>query len=95
MQCINIYTFFMESTETAEAKTTTMEEKVVDAEKKLSKVDRHAAEAEEEFREQKKCANGLSKNIVHLAIKLGGAGNHLASIHQKVKAACRERPKQF
>lgn len=75
----------MELAEIIEARTATMEE-VADAEKELNEAETCAVEAEGEFWEQKKRSDGLSKNIVHSAIKLGEASSHLASMHLKVEA---------
>lgn len=80
--------FFIEPVEIAEAKVTAMEEKVADAEKELSKAKTWAAEAEGEFRKQKKCTDGLSKNIVHLVMKLGKANASLALMQQKMTDVC-------
>lgn len=41
-----------------------------------------------EFREEKKHANGLSKNIIHSVVKLEEMGSHLDSMHRKLEAAC-------
>lgn len=80
--------YFMELAETTEAKAITMEEKVANAEQELGEAKIRATEAKREFSEEKKWANGLSKNIIHLAMKLGEAGGHLAFMHPKLEAAC-------
>lgn len=78
----------MESAEIAEVKVVAMEEKVADAEQELSEAKIRAAKAAREFSEEKKRMDGLSKNIIHLVVKLEEVGNHLTSMHQKLETAC-------
>lgn len=77
----------MESVETTEAKATMMEE-ITNVEKELSEAETWAAKVEGEFQEQKKCLDDLSKNIIHLAMKLREVNASLASMHQRMIDAC-------
>lgn len=77
----------MDSTKTVEKRIAVMEEKVADTYKKLDETKIRASEAEGKFREQKNHVDGLSKSIIHLAVKLREAGSYLALMCQKVKVA--------
>lgn len=72
----------MVSVETAEVKAIAMEKKAADTERELGKAETCAVDAEKEFTKQKKHADGLLKNIVHLAVMLGETSSHLASMHR-------------
>lgn len=74
----------MRSAETAEARIMTLDEKVANAKKELCEAKARASKTEKEFREQKECADALSKKVVHWVIKLGEMGSNMVSMHQRM-----------
>lgn len=78
----------MRLTKAAKVRVAIIEEKVADAKKELNKAKIRASKVEGEFLEQKEHANTFSKNIIHLTIKLGEMGHHMALMHRKVEDAC-------